>query len=299
VAGTLGEKAGWHWGFGSAAVGMILGLIFYMHFRPKYLGHIGDAPASRENDTVVPDYEPERMSPADWQRVAVIVILSFLGNLPFWMSFEQAGSSLNVFAEQKTDRTLGGLFGNQGANQTAGAGFPATWYQAVNPLMVISFAPVFAVIWVWLEKRKLNPSTPMKFALGQFLLGFAFLIMVAGALEARDGKLAGPHWLLMTYIVATWGELCLSPVGLSMVTKLAPPDKQSLLMGIWFFGMSLSNLASGVAAKFSVKLEQGEITFVYPGLPGFFLALAIVLFAAGILLVLLTPILKRMMHGVH
>lgn len=300
VAGTLGENVGWHWGFGSAAVGMILGLIFYMHFRPKYLGHIGElAPRPATSDAIAALAERTRMTPTDWQRVAVIVILSFLGNLPFWMSFEQAGSSLNVFAEQKTDRTLGGLFAANPGEEQSGGGFPATWYQAVNPLMVISFAPVFAILWLWLEKRKRSPSTPMKFALGQFLLGSAFLIMVAGALEARDGKLAGPHWLLLTYIVATWGELCLSPVGLSMVTKLAPPHRQSLLMGIWFFGMSFSNLLSGVAAALSVRLEKGEATFVFPGLPGFFLALALVLFGAGLVLMLLTPVLKRMMHGVH
>ncbi|MFO1094548.1 MAG: peptide MFS transporter [Planctomycetaceae bacterium] len=291
VAGTLGEKVGWHWGFGSAAVGMIAGLVFYVLFRPKYLGHIGELaprlPATATQSSVT--VEHPRMTATDWQRVGVIVILSFLGNLPFWMSFEQAGSSLNVFAEQKTQRTLGFMSGE----------FPATWYQAVNPLMVISFAPVFAILWMWLDKRKLNPPTPMKFALAQFLLGIAFLVMVAGALEARNGKLAGPHWLLITYIVATWGELSLSPVGLSMVTKLAPPHRQSLLMGIWFFGMSFSNLLSGVAAALSVRLEKGEATFIFPGLPGFFLALALVLFGAGIVLMLLTPLLKRMMHGVH
>lgn len=301
VAGTLGEMKGWHWGFGSAAVGMVIGLAFYMIYRPKYLGHIGELaqrPAPATDGTAL--VERPHMTATDWQRVAVIVILSFLGNLPFWMSFEQAGSSLNVFAEQKTDRTLGGLFGGPSDEGTsAGAGFPATWYQAVNPLMVITFAPVFAILWMWLDKSKLHPSTPMKFACGQFLLGMAFLIMVAGALEARDGKLAGPHWLLLTYIIATWGELCLSPVGLSMVTKLAPPHRQSLMMGIWFFGMSFSNLLSGYAAALSVKLEKGELTFVFPGLPGFFLALAVVLFAAGLLLTLLTPLLRRMMHGVH
>jgi len=280
----------------------VLGLICYVLLRPKYLGHIGDAPVRGTAEAKAELAARPRMTAADWQRVGVILILSFLGNLPFWMSFEQAGSSLNVFAEQKTDRTIWGQFGPEsafGKSFDSTDGIPASWYQAVNPLAVIAFAPLFAWLWVWLDRRRLNPSTPMKFALGQYLLGLAFLIMVAGALEARDGGLAGPHWLLMTYIVATWGELCLSPVGLSMVTKLAPPHRQSLMMGIWFFGMSFSNLLSGYAAALSVKLEKGEATFIFPGLPGFFLALAIVLFGAGIVLTLLTPILKRMMHGVH
>lgn len=302
VAGTLGEKVGWHWGFGAAAVGMVIGLIFYVIFRPKYLGHIGELAPRPAPADLAASIERRKMTRADWQRVAVIVVLSLLGNLPFWMSFEQAGSSLNVFAEQKTDRTVWGFFGPESAFGrffNSSDGIPASWYQGVNPFAVIAFAPLFAWLWVWLARRRLNPSTPMKFACGLYLLGIAFLLMVAGALETRDGNLAGPQWLLMTYIVATWGELCLSPVGLSMVTKLAPANRQSLMMGIWFFGMSFSNLVSGVAAALSVRLEKGEATFVFPGLPGFFLALAVVLFVAGILLTLLTPMLKRMMHGVH
>lgn len=301
VAGSLGELVGWHWGFGAAAVGMVIGLAFYVALRPRYLESIGDAPASLAAIDAAPEERP-RMTAVDWQRVAVILILSFLGNLPFWMSFEQAGSSLNVFAEQKTDRTLGGLFASLVRSEatTAGPrGFPASWYQSVNPLSVLVFGPVFAWLWVWLNRRQWNPSTPMKFAWGLYLLGIAFLIMVAGALEAQRGGLAGPQWLLFTYVVATWGELCLSPVGLSMVTRLAPPHRQSLMMGVWFFGMSFSNLLSGFAAAFSVKLERGELTFVYPGLPGFFLLLAVVLFGAGLLLTLLKPLLRRMMHGVH
>ena len=273
VAGTLGEKVGWHWGFGAAAVGMVLGLIVYVVFRPKYLGNIGDLAPRKPTTNESPSVEHPRMTSTDWQRFAVILILSFLGNLPFWMSFEQAGSSLNVFAEQKTDRTVAGILGPDsfvGSKFGWTTGFPATWYQAFNPLVVITFAPLFAMLWVWLNRRGLNPSTPMKFAWGQFLLGIAFLVMVAGAFEARDGELAGAHWLMLTYMFATWGELCLSPVGLSMVTKLAPPNRQSLMMGIWFFGLSVSNLVSGYAAVLSVKLEKGELTFIFPGLPGFF-----------------------------
>jgi len=177
--------------------------------------------------------------------------------------------------------------------------FPATWYQSANPLSVIVFAPLFAWLWVALARRGLEPSTPAKFALGLYLLGLAFLAMVAGSLQARSGGLAGAHWLLITYMVYTWGELCLSPVGLAMVTRLAPLHLQSLMMGVWFFTLSLANLTAGLAARFSVRLERGDITFVYDGLAGFYLLLVIVPLAAGTLVLLLTPTLKRWMHGVR
>ena len=130
------------------------------------------------------------------------------------------------------------------------------------------------------------------------MLGLAFIAMVFGAIQARETGLAGPQWLLVTYVVYTWGELCLSPVGLSMVTKLAPPRLQSLMMGLWFFSLSLGNLFGGLVARFSKRLEAGEGTFVLEGLPGFFLMLVVFPMAAGALILLLTPLLRRMMHGV-
>jgi POT family proton-dependent oligopeptide transporter len=139
----------------------------------------------------------------------------------------------------------------------------------------------------------------MKFSLGLFLLGIAFLGMVFGAMEARGDNLAGPQWLLITYVVYTWGELCLSPVGLSMVTKLAPDRLQSLMMGFWFFTFSLANLLAGLVARFSTKIEAGEVKFIFEGLPGFFFMLVVFPLVAGAVLWALTPLLKRMMHGLH
>lgn len=354
VAGTLGEKVGWHWGFGSAAVGMLAGLTCYQLFRPRYLQGIGlpaePKPSARDVQIflgVVAALVAIPMLPLvlfvtgglgevvsawhwlyakvsvwgvtalvvavlggtlaafllsqprnDRGPLGVIIALAFLGNIFFWTAFEQAGSSLNVFAKEDTDRTLWGLL--------EGDGFPASWYQSINPLAILVFAPVFAWLWVWLEGRRANPSTPLKFAIGLWLLGLAFLAMVFGALEARgEGKLAGPHWLLITYVVVTWGELCLSPVGLSMVTKLAPARLQSQMMGFWFFTFALSNLFAGLVARFSTKFvpdpETGAaptMTFVMEGLPGFFLMLVVFPIGAGVVILGLTPILKRMMHGV-
>jgi POT family proton-dependent oligopeptide transporter len=292
VAGTLGEVVGWHWGFGAAAVGMLTGLFFYQVLRPRHLQGIGLAPRERAAlDAASPAPAASEPSPrVVWQRIAVILILAFLGNIFFWTAFEQAGSSLNVFAKNHTDRTLGALFGADG--------FPASWYQSVNPLAILIFAPLFAWLWVVLDRRGRDPSTPVKFFWGLFLLGLAFVAMVFGAIQAQARGLAGPHWLLITYVVYTWGELCLSPVGLSMVTKLAPARLQSLMMGLWFFSFSLANLFGGLVARFSKRLEAGEVSFVLDGLPGFYLMLVVFPTAAGFLLLLLAPRLERMMHGV-
>ncbi|MGD8416436.1 MAG: peptide MFS transporter [Pseudomonadales bacterium] len=290
VAGTLGETVGWHWGFGAAAVGMILGLCCYQALRPRYLDGIGLAPDRPETSHGRSGPASVSLSSVEVQRIAVILILAFVGNIAFWAAFEQAGSSMNVFAAQSTDRTIWGFLSEP---------FPATWYQAANPAAVILFAPLFAWLWVALGRRNREPSTPVKFAMGLWLLGLAFIAMVFGAMQARDHGLAGPQWLLITYVVYTWGELCLSPVGLSMVTKLSPAHLQSLMMGVWFFTFSLANLAGGLIARFSVRLASGEWTFLIDGLPGFYLLLVLVPCAVGTLILAMTPWLKRLMHGVH
>ncbi|TWU42821.1 peptide MFS transporter [Novipirellula artificiosorum] len=301
IAGTLGQKVGWHWGFGSAAVGMILGLIFYQIYRPKYLAGVGLSPkqvaedraAGVVNRSHVDETELTRsFNKVDLQRLLVILILAFFGNIFFWAAFEQAGSSLNVFAEQNTNRTI------------LGYEFPSTWYQSVNALTIVLCAPLFSILWVWLEKRKANPSTPVKFAIGLWLLGLAFVAMVLAALEATGGELAAPYWLLITYVICTWAELCLSPVGLSMVTKLAPARLQSLMMGVWFLSFSVANLLGGLMAAFSTKFKPGpegqppEASFIFEGLPGFYLLLILLPMVAGFIIFALSPILKRMMHGV-
>ncbi|MFG0257628.1 MAG: peptide MFS transporter [Phycisphaerales bacterium JB043] len=351
VAGTLGENVGWHWGFGSAAVGMLACLFCYQFLRPRFLKGIGEGP---ENGMAKKDRPMVALSivgligipifplllwrlggldsvlsvwssitdalqwygmailvgvlflgsigaflamqkPEERSRLAVICVLAFIANLGFWTAFEQAGSSMNVFADQSTDRTLWGMLDNP---------FPATWYQSVNALTIIICAPIFSWLWVYLARRKKEPSTPMKFAIGLWLLGLAFIAMVAGAWETRNGGLAGPQWLLLTYIVVTWGELCLSPVGLSMVTKLAPERLQSLMMGLWWFSFALSNLCAGLVARLSTKfIPQGDqpaqMTFVIEGMAGFYLLLVVVPVVIGVLIFLMSPLLRKMMKGVH
>ena len=350
VAGYLGEQIGWHWGFGSAAVGMLLGLFFYQVFRGRYLAGIGGPPAgpfSAKGKALVTaaitilvaiptlplllfvfGWLDPVMGAWEWFTsllglagmaglvigvvlfaafvflftqplgdrgpLAVILILAFIGNIFFWTAFEQAGSSMTIFAKDQTDLTIWGL---------VEGGIPASFYQSVNPLTILLFAPVFSWLWIFLERKRKDPSTPVKFAIGLWLLGLSFIAMVAGAFDARDG-LAGPHWLLITYVVYTWGELCLSPVGLSMVTKLAPARLQSLMMGLWFFTFALSNLLAGLVARVSTRFipetpgAEAELAFLgVDGYAGFYLMLVVFPIGAGLLIFALSPWIKKMMHG--
>jgi POT family proton-dependent oligopeptide transporter len=213
---------------------------------------------------------------AEKRRLAVIGVF-FICSFIFWAGFEQAGSSLNLFARELTDRRV---FGWE---------MPASSLQAVNALLIIGFAPVFAWLWVWLNKRGLEPSSPAKFSLGLVLLGVGFGVMVAASLAAAGGHKVNPLWLVLTYLLHTLGELSLSPVGLSTVTKLSPPRAVGQMMGVWFMSMSLGNLIAGrVAGQFEAM-----------PLPQLFGAVAAVAIAAGLVLALFVRPLRRMMGGVH
>ncbi len=171
------------------------------------------------------------------KRVAVIMVL-FIAAALFWSGFEQAGSSLNLFADRYTDRMLG-FFNFE---------IPAGWYQSINPIFIIALAPVYGWIWISLARRNLNPSIPLKFALGLILLGAGFFVMVIAAKIVLGGVSAASGWLIMTYLLHTMGELCLSPVGLSSVTKLSPQRFVGQMMGIWFLATALGNLFAGLVA---------------------------------------------------
>ncbi|MCA1778830.1 MAG: peptide MFS transporter [Xanthomonadaceae bacterium] len=174
------------------------------------------------------------------RRVIVLVAL-FIGAALFWSGFEQAGSSLNLFAERYTDRT---------ALQFLFPDFiiPAEWFQSLNPLYILLFAPFFSALWINLGRRNLDPSIPLKFALGFIQLGLGFGFMWFAATLIQDGGQVLPTWLLLTYLFHTTGELCLSPIGLSATSKLAPRAYYSQMMGMWFFGAALGNLLAGLLA---------------------------------------------------
>jgi POT family proton-dependent oligopeptide transporter len=185
------------------------------------------------------------------QKRLVVIFFLFIGAALFWSGFEQAGSALNLFAADYTDRII---FGWEA---------PASWLQAVNPIFIIIFAPIFGSLWLALGKW--NPSLPLKFAYGLVLLGFGFLVMAWAAVYATPTDGVSPMWLVVTYFLHTSGELCLSPIGLSSITKLSPKKLVGQMMGIWFMGASLGNLIAGLAAGQMENLPLTQLFSIVAG----------------------------------
>jgi POT family proton-dependent oligopeptide transporter len=213
------------------------------------------------------------------------IFIFMVFNAFFWIAFEQAGSSLNVFAKQDTDRHI---FGWE---------MPATWFQSINAIFIVILAPVFAIIWTGLGKRNMDPTQPMKIFLGLLFLGLGFLFMVAAGIQGKDGAKVGMFWLTMTYLLHTLGELCLSPTGLSYVTKAAPVRFVSLLMGIWFVSNFLANLGGGYIAATVDQIAEGKITLPwhFGGQADFFFLFVVSSLGAGLVILILTPLLKRLL----
>ena len=221
---------------------------------------------------LVADLNPEE------RRRGVVLVVLFLGSALFWSGYEQAGSSLNLFAERYTDRAMDWLHWT----------IPASWFQSLDSLFIFVFAPFLAWAWIALAKRNLNPSAPAKFALGVILMGLSFLVMAAASAIVAKGSLVLPYWLIVTYMLHTVGELCLSPVGLSYYTKLAPKRFVGQMMGIWFLGLSLGNL---VASLIAGDFDANNVA----AMPGQYMH--IVYFSVGlgaVLLVLSRPVKKLM-----
>ncbi|MGZ8455428.1 MAG: peptide MFS transporter [Gemmatirosa sp.] len=332
ITGFLGERVGWHWGFGAAGIGMVFGLVVFALTRGKSLQGIGLEP-TRHPDPAVQARQARigklavfgglglvalvfalaasgsltidaqvvgrsmvnvtlvmvvaffafvfiagTLGGDEKKRVAVIFVL-FLFAIVFWGAFEQAPTSLNLFARDFTDRTIGGFE------------VPATWFQSINSFFVITLAPVFAALWVSMARSGRELSSPGKFAAGLALagVGFALMIVAANKVVASGGTaLVSPWWLVGSYFFQTVGELCLSPVGLSSMTKLSPRKYVGQMMGIWFTASALGNLIGGLVGGHvdPEKLEQ---------MPQLFTATTIYLFvAAGVLLLMVIPIRKMM-----
>jgi POT family proton-dependent oligopeptide transporter len=225
-----------------------------------------------------------KLNSIEKKRVLVIIVFFLCASL-FWAGFEQAATTFNLFARDLTDRSLfGSLFSTHE--------HPASWYQSVNSVFIILLSPFFAWLWVALAKRNLDPSAPLKFAFGLALLGagFATLILAAQLIIAHGGKV-GPQWLLLTYLLHTAGELCLSPIGLSNVTKLAPPRFASQMMGTWFLGTAVGNLAAGRIG--------GHIGTDVASMPAEFSRMALIGVGAGAVMLVLSPIFRRWMGGIR
>ena len=223
-----------------------------------------------------------KLSTPDRNKIGVISIL-FLFSAMFWSGFEQAGSTLNLFAERFTDRTI------------LGWEIPTSYFQSINSLFVIIFAPFFGALWIWLGRKQLEPNSPMKFMFGLLLLGIGFFVMYFATKIAASGELAAPSWLIITFMLHTFGELSISPVGLSLVTKLAPKAYAGQMMGIWFMSVALGNLVAGIiAGEASGGTEEG-----LAAMPDQFMMIVYTVVGSAALLFVLSPMIKKMMGKIH
>lgn len=240
ACGYLGQKIGWHYGFAAAGVGMVIGLLLYLWGRDRYLAEIGYRAAGRSESRAkkVPLSREER------RRMAAVLAVVLL-TIPFWACYEQFGSSLSLFADRHIARTLGSFE------------IPASWFQSINPIVILVFAPLLVSLWQWMERRHREPSEPSKMIAGYVLLtvGFGFAAIAGFRSEVRIW--VSPLWFVATDLFRSWGELLVSPVGLAYVTKVAPARYTSRLMAAWFFAEGVGNKLAGVIASYSAVIPAG------------------------------------------
>ncbi|MCP3699173.1 MAG: peptide MFS transporter [Aliivibrio sp.] len=276
VSGSVTGLWGWKAGFAAAGIGMIISLIIQYLFAQRFLGDIGVRPAAHiaKEKAEAKGASPTTLSKIEIDRLKVIMVMG-LFVIVFWAGFEQAGGLMNIYSQQYTDRMIGSFE------------VPAAWFQSLNPFFIITFAPLIAILWVKLGPKE--PSSPIKFALALFFLAIGFLCMV-GAVMEQGGDLTvktSMYWLVGAYFFHTLGELCLSPIGLSLVTKLAPLRLASLMMGTWFGFNAISNYIAGVVGSHVESLGALDI----------FAGIAIASTISGVLLLIISGTLIRWMHG--
>lgn len=262
ICGTLAVKYGFQWGFASAGIGMLIGLTLYKIYENQLLKDKGLKPVTIKNE----EYEQEENGS---KKFAALVVL-MLFTIPFWICFEQAGSSLTLFAEFQTNRML---FGHE---------IPTGYFQSLNPLFIITIAPLISFLWEWLRNRSKEPTSVEKFAIALFLMSVSYVIMIFAGQFAESAKIS-PLWLVLVYFVMTLSELCLSPIGLSLVSKLAPRQFLSLTMGCWFLTCFIGDTIAGFWGGKYESLTSAQL----------FTPLAVLSFAAFLLLVILIPKLNK------
>ena len=273
---------GYRYGFLASSIGMLLGQVVFNLLAPKYLGEIGTKPVVKF-EKQEEGQQVDTLNKEEKDKISVIFIL-FLFAVFFWAGFEQAGSSIALYTDNYIDRDITLPFIGDWT-------IPSSWFQSVNPFFVVTLAPLFAMFWSSPLGRKI--STPIKMGVGMVILGIGFWFML-GAVSERGGDIkdtavkASLFWLVMTYFIHTVGELCISPVGLSVVTKLSPPKLASVLMAVWMLSSSVANFLGGFIAAYVEKMGAGQI-FTY--ISGFVIV-------CGVLLILLNKPISKMMHGV-
>jgi len=283
VAGYLAQRVNWHIGFSAAGIGMTAGLIQYALGKRKLQAAVDRlsapskaASASQSAGTVTTTTgHGVSFTANEWARIGAIVVFFLFATL-FWGAYEQAGSTLTLFADRYTELSLFGF------------AFPSSWFQMVQPACVIMFAPLFA--WLWINLGSREPSSPAKFALGLVFVGLAFVLLVPAATMAQGGEgiRVSPWWLITAYAITELGELCISPVGLSLVTKLAPLRILGLMMGVWFLSNSAGNKLAGYAASFFSTMPLDTL----------FGTVAAITIVAGLILAVMVKPIRRMMGGV-
>jgi POT family proton-dependent oligopeptide transporter len=333
LCGYLGETYGWSYGFGAAGIGMLIGLFIFLWGQDYLEGHA--EPTSNfyketkfsisyeywayisgiamvifsylliQNQEVVGNllggfgaicvafwlfYALFKCSAEERDRLLVVGVL-ILFSLIFWALFEQAGSSLNILTDRGVDRTIFGW------------AVPASMFQSLNAFFIFTLAPIFAFMWLALSKRNIEPSTPLKFAIGIMFVGLGFLVLVYG-MNNSTGLQTGVIWIMLIYLLHTIGELCLSPVGLSSVTKLSPQRIVGMMMGMWFCASAAGNYVAGLIARATASEEMAgeEVIFSLNQKAAFidvYTSVGLIALTVGFILAMLSPLLKKGMHGIN
>ncbi|MBI2810729.1 MAG: peptide MFS transporter [Candidatus Melainabacteria bacterium] len=264
----------WHFGFAAAGIGMVVGLIVYVS-QAKLLGTAGLKSVAEPAPLIENSPKADFLSRDEWRRLGAIGVL-FVFNILFWAIYEQGGSSLNIFANKCVDNTIFGW------------SFPSSWLQTFQAGFIVLFAPIISMIWLKLGDKQ--PTAPTKFAIGIVLLGLGISLMVPASMLAAQGKVS-PLWLIGVFLFECLGELCLSPVGLSTVTKLAPARFAALTMGAWYLSISIGNYTAGsLSGLFDEKNTSGMTTL--------FGSMALAALVAAVLMALLVPTVKKLMGNI-
>lgn len=274
IAGTAVSFWGWKAGFAASGIGMLMSLLLQLVFAKRLLGNIGIEPAAKRDAANNASGKKEPLTAVERDRMKVIMFLG-LFVVVFWAGFEQAGGLMNIFTQEYTDRMIGNFE------------VPAAWFQSLNPFFIITLAPIIAAFWIKLGPKE--PSSPIKFVFALLFLAIGFLFMV-GAVMQQGGDLSvktSMLWLVGAYFFHTLGELCISPIGLSMVTKLAPLRLCSLLMGVWFAFNALANYVAGIVGS-----HVGDAGALH-----IFAGIAIAAVVSAIILFLFSNKLIQWMHG--
>ena len=312
VCGYLGERIGWHWGFGAAGIGMLFGVLQFIYFKDK-LGEAGLYPNAMSQErrkslrfwavmtilfflvivltgmfglwNVDPVFFAERFRDvlvvisfiyfgylfffagltSNEKKNVLMLLLLFVGAAAFWSGFDQSAGSLSIFTRDYVNLTFGSFQA------------PVSWTQFLNPLFVVMFAPFFAYLWIYLGKRNLNPNTPIKFAIGLIFMGIGFIVMLYAVEYALISAPVGVQWLLLTYLLHTFGELVLSPVGLSAFSRYSPKKYLGQMMGLWFLASSLGGVLAGLLGGEATESGLTSMTPIFTELIYYYFILAVVL----------------------